>query len=589
MTSFSWLRGSQNSGLEVLRLEGVDMTEMAFPSGDTYKGGWREDQPEGEGRYTWADGATYEGSWSNGLRHGWGKYQWPGGACYLGEWRGGRLQGYGTFTAPDGTRYQGSWAENVKQGYGTKWHANGDRYEGLWSQGVANGPGRYKWANGDEFDGEWRGGKMHGRGTFKWADGRRYDGDFADGAEEGLGVFTWPDGSSYEGFWSGGVKHGVGVFRTVQQSGDKVKGGRGHRRSLSLTGRVRNAGAGEGPQVNHQRRGSGGDRPAEAALVELFGEYGNVYVCEYEQGNMVLKEALTTDELELILGPDAARERQPSAQQIMRRRSHKRRESLMGQTIFKGSPSFDLMLNVQLGVRYTLGTLSKLPPPPAILPEHFRQKVWLRFPREGSEVTPPHPSRDFKWKDYAPTAFRHLRGVFNITNSDYILSLCGDRALRELPSPGKSGSIFWVSQDEQFLIKTMRKEEVELLLSALPRYCAHVTAHPGTLLTRFYGLHRVTPAQGRKVRFVVMNNIFRTDLPIHRKFDLKGSTFKRTAGVAMASTTTGETYDTSGLPVSWSTLRRDGMHACDLASFSHLHFSTFGQCSRTWTWIPASK
>jgi 1-phosphatidylinositol-4-phosphate 5-kinase len=33
-------------------------------------------------------------------------------------------------------------------------------------------------------------------------------------------------------------------------------------------------------------------------------------------------------------------------------------------------------------------------------------QVWLRFPREGSEVTPPHPSNDFKWKDYCPTAFK---------------------------------------------------------------------------------------------------------------------------------------------------------------------------------------
>jgi 1-phosphatidylinositol-4-phosphate 5-kinase len=33
-----------------------------------------------------------------------------------------------------------------------------------------------------------------------------------------------------------------------------------------------------------------------------------------------------------------------------------------------------------------------------------------------------------------------------------------------------------------------------------------------------------------QVRFVVMNNLLRTDVPIHRKFDLKGSTHKRTAG-----------------------------------------------------------
>ncbi len=33
----------------------------------------------------------------------------------------------------------------------------------------------------------------------------------------------------------------------------------------------------------------------------------------------------------------------------------------------------------------------------------------------------------------------------------------GDQALRELPSPGKSGSVFFVSHDDKYMIKTMRK------------------------------------------------------------------------------------------------------------------------------------
>lgn len=33
-----------------------------------------------------------------------------------------------------------------------------------------------------------------------------------------------------------------------------------------------------------------------------------------------------------------------------------------------------------------------------------------------------------------------------------------------------------------------------------------------------------------QVRFVVMNNLLRTDVPLHRRYDLKGSTLGRTAG-----------------------------------------------------------
>ena len=39
-----------------------------------------------------------------------------------------------------------------------------------------------------------------------------------------------------------------------------------------------------------------------------------------------------------------------------------------------------------------------------------------------------------------------------------MLCMCpGDLALRELPSPGKSGSMFFLSHDDKYIIKTMRK------------------------------------------------------------------------------------------------------------------------------------
>jgi 1-phosphatidylinositol-4-phosphate 5-kinase len=34
------------------------------------------------------------------------------------------------------------------------------------------------------------------------------------------------------------------------------------------------------------------------------------------------------------------------------------------------------------------------------------EKVWTRFPPEGSKHTPPHQSCDFRWKDYCPLVFR---------------------------------------------------------------------------------------------------------------------------------------------------------------------------------------
>lgn len=60
----------------------------------------------------------------------------------------------------------------------------------------------------------------------------------------------------------------------------------------------------------------------------------------------------------------------------------------------QGHRSYDLMLNLQLGIRYTITAGAKLPYAAGLSDEElFRDdKLWLRFPREGSEVTPPHPS-----------------------------------------------------------------------------------------------------------------------------------------------------------------------------------------------------
>lgn len=57
--------------------------------------------------------------------------------------------------------------------------------------------------------------------------------------------------------------------------------------------------------------------------------------------------------------------------------------------------------------------------------------------------------------------------------------------------------MFYLSDDERFLIKTVSREEARLLLARIPAYYRHCAAHPGTLLTRFYGVHRVKSLGGR--------------------------------------------------------------------------------------------
>jgi len=55
------------------------------------------------------------------------------------------------------------------------------------------------------------------------------------------------------------------------------------------------------------------------------------------------------------------------------------------------------------------------------------------------------------------------------------------------------------------------------------QYFKHMEAHPQSLVTHFFGVHGVKEVHGRTVRFMVMSNIFCTELQIHKKFDLKAS------------------------------------------------------------------
>lgn len=139
----------------------------------------------------------------------------------------------------------------------------------------------------------------------------------------------------------------------------------------------------------------------------------------------------------------------------------------------------------------------------------------------------PSAKYDFKFKDYAPWVFRHLRAKFQLDPADYLMSLTSKYILSELGSPGKSGSFFYFSRDYKYIIKTIHQAEHKLLRRILRDYYHHIEHNPNTLISQFYGLHRVKIPYGRKIHFVVMNNLFPPHRDIHHMFDLKGSTIGR--------------------------------------------------------------
>lgn len=161
--------------------------------------------------------------------------------------------------------------------------------------------------------------------------------------------------------------------------------------------------------------------------------------------------------------------------------------------------------------------------------EDFSFKESLPFPAKGTATTPAHSSPDFEFKDYCPEVFRKVRQRFHIDPSDYILCVCGNTQYLEFLSNSKSGQFFFFSHDKRYMIKTVSKPEAKVLVAMLPGYINHVTNNPNTLITRFYGLHRVKPRGQKERHFLIMGSVFYTKRKMHLTYDLKGSTQGRNA------------------------------------------------------------
>ncbi|CAL5438846.1 unnamed protein product [Camellia sinensis] len=521
-------------------------SDKVFLNGDVYVGNFKGIFPHGKGKYTWSDGMVYEGDWDEGKMTGKGQVFWQSGATFDGDFSGGYLHGFGTFTSADGSVYRGYWRMNIQHGLGRKEYCNSDIYDGSWKEGIHEGRGRYVWSNGNTYIGNWKAGKMCGRGVMKWVSGDLFDGFWLNGFRHGSGCYRFADGSYYFGTWTKGLKDGQGTYYPAGSNNPSLK-----RKGLLFHSPFLNSEECRVPSprikrslsekiINSFSKGSSRSqrstpldegrslcdstskvsscntscmlsRSSDGCQHEVQDNTTVVFEREYMQGVLIKERIRKTTGL--------------SYKSKQRNKFHakkvKKRSCI---DIFEGHRSYHLMLNLQLGIRYTVGKITPVPEREVRASDFGKQaRIRMYFPKKGSQFTPAHSSIDFYWKDYCPMVFRNLREMFKLDAAEYMMSICGDDGLREISSPGKSGSIFYVSHDDRFCIKTLRRSELKVLLNMLPSYYDHVKAHENTLITKFFGLHQITLRGGKKVRFVVMGNMFYTELRIHRRFDLKGS------------------------------------------------------------------
>lgn len=209
--------------------------------------------------------------------------------------------------------------------------------------------------------------------------------------------------------------------------------------------------------------------------------------------------------------------------------------SSKGLAVHFAHDSWDLVLNIMMGIRMAVGRVMSEPSRP-IGPQDMTM-------REKMTIVPPNGLKTketdvCRFVDYAPMVFRKLREEWNISAEDYMLSVGPQQILRnimlgnlstlsELCSEGKSGSFFYYSSDGKYMVKTISKTEHKFFRKILSQYYNHIICNPDTLIVRFLGAHSIKfnkeGMTNKKIYFVVMGNLFDKPIKIQRRFDIKGS------------------------------------------------------------------
>lgn len=126
------------------------------------------------------------------------------------------------------------------------------------------------------------------------------------------------------------------------------------------------------------------------------------------------------------------------------------------------------MISIQLGIQHTDDSLTSKPKGNLLMMD-FWEIERISFPPEGSSLTLAHHYSDFRFKIYAPIAFCYFRDLFGIQPDDFMMSKCS-APLRELSNPEAPGSTSYLTDDDEFIIKTVQHKEGAFLQKLLPGY-----------------------------------------------------------------------------------------------------------------------
>jgi 1-phosphatidylinositol-4-phosphate 5-kinase len=177
---------------------------------------------------------------------------------------------------------------------------------------------------------------------------------------------------------------------------------------------------------------------------------------------------------------------------------------------------------------------------------HDQPRPWVL----GLELPP------FSVIEYAADVFSELRAMYHVNTIAYKAALglvdwenaknstrMPDlRIVGQADAAGKSAAWFFLSSNQQYILKLTTKKELVLMQQIMQSYHERIKEArreadanqqwlPNSLLPQLYGMYTVRVGT-RETHWIVMRNILASQCKIHEKYDLKGSSKGRTASAS---------------------------------------------------------
>lgn len=141
------------------------------------------------------------------------------------------------------------------------------------------------------------------------------------------------------------------------------------------------------------------------------------------------------------------------------------------------------------------------------------------------------PYLNVQFLEYAPKTFAAIRNQDDINFNEMassFLPMSNQAGIKK--SDGKSGTFFISTDDNQYMVKTLKGEELELIrFKFLSKYLEYLKENKDSLLCPIYGMYKMIMLGGEdEVLIIVMRNLIgNLKDNIICRYDLKGSSFKR--------------------------------------------------------------